>query len=176
MSVLQRQNLSNGSPKSGATEFPIIVHCHLGWDWVWQRPQQFLSRLSARHRILFVETFPPDPQLVSPTALLRTLEKYPNITVLRVQFPTWRWHDGEYVDRARRELVKAALEGPLHGQFEGAVQWFYDPMAVVAFAGHLEESAIVYDCMDELSKFAGAHPNIIEREDLLLSKANVVFT
>src|SRR3954469_11320370 len=55
----------NGSADS---EFPIIVHCHLCWDWVWQRPQQFISRLSARHRILFVETIGPDPQLSAPSA------------------------------------------------------------------------------------------------------------
>src|SRR5262245_4316637 len=41
--------------------WPIIVHSHLCWDWVWQRPQQFISRLSERHKVLFVETFSPDP-------------------------------------------------------------------------------------------------------------------
>src|SRR5580692_11684346 len=50
------------------SNYPIIVHCHLCWDWVWQRPQQFLSRLSARHKILFVETVGPDPELSSSTA------------------------------------------------------------------------------------------------------------
>jgi hypothetical protein len=35
--------------------YPIIVHCHLRWDFVWQRPQQFLSRISKKHRVLFVE-------------------------------------------------------------------------------------------------------------------------
>src|SRR5881394_1654142 len=40
-------------------DHPIIAHSHLGWDWVWQRPQQFLSRLSRRHRVLFVEA--PQP-------------------------------------------------------------------------------------------------------------------
>src|SRR2546423_5598277 len=42
---------NGGSPT--AESYPIIVHSHLHWDWVWQRPQQVLSRLSARHRILF---------------------------------------------------------------------------------------------------------------------------
>jgi len=34
---------------------PIIVYSHLRWEGVWQRPQQFLSRLSQQHRVLFVE-------------------------------------------------------------------------------------------------------------------------
>src|SRR5689334_22720159 len=54
----------NGSVSK--SNYPIIVHCHLCWDWVWQRPQQFISRISAQHKILFVETIGPDPQLSSP--------------------------------------------------------------------------------------------------------------
>lgn len=160
----------------GSSSFPIIVHCHLCWDWVWQRPQQFLSRLSAKHKILFVETVRPDDSLVTPMAQLRTAENYPNITILRLQFPGWRWHDGQYVDNERRRIVQEALQGPLKGQFENPVQWFYDPMAVTAFAGQMGEIATVYDCMDELSKFRGAPPEILNREAELLEQADVVFT
>jgi len=116
-------------------DYPIIVHCHLCWDWVWQRPQQFLSRLSVRHRILFVETIGPDPQLSSAIARFWTAPNYPNITILRLQFPEWRWSDGAFVDRERRRLVKEFISGPGAGQFENPVQWFYDPMAVPAFLG-----------------------------------------
>ena len=35
--------------------FPLIVHSHLRWDFVWQRPQQILSRLAANHPVLFIE-------------------------------------------------------------------------------------------------------------------------
>ena len=157
-------------------DFPIIVHCHLCWDWVWQRPQQFMSRFSQKHRVLFVETVAPDENLVTPLVQLRRFEKWPNLTLLRLQFPTWRWNDGAWVDRERRRLVKEALRGPLRGQFNNAVQWFYDPMAVPAFAGKMGEIAVVYDCMDELSKFKGAPPEIRKREAELLSAADVVFT
>src|SRR3954467_13994100 len=34
---------------------PIIVHSHLRWDFVWQRPQQLLSRFAQRGHVLFVE-------------------------------------------------------------------------------------------------------------------------
>src|SRR5881396_2840467 len=85
------------------SDYPIIVHCHLCWDWVWQRPQQFLSRLSKTHRILFVEIHAPDENLVTPTARLRHLEQFPNVTLLQMQFPAWRWDDGNFVDQRRRE-------------------------------------------------------------------------
>jgi glycosyltransferase involved in cell wall biosynthesis len=156
--------------------YPLIVHCHLCWDWVWQRPQQFMSRFSQKHRVLFVETMAPDENLVTPLVQLRRFEKWPNLTLLRLQFPSWRWTDGKWVDRERRRLLKEALRGPLRGQFNNAVQWFYDPMAVTAFAGQMGETAIVYDCMDELSKFKGAPPEIRKREAELLAVADVVFT
>jgi len=157
------------------SNYPILVHSHLCWDWVWQRPQQFLSRLSARHKILFVETIAPDPQLSSPTARFWAAENFPNITILRLQFPLWRWPDGAYVDRERRRLVKEFLAGPGAGQFDEPLQWFYDPMAVPAFLGQMDEIGTVYDCMDELSKFRGAPPQIKTRERRLLAEADVVF-
>jgi glycosyltransferase involved in cell wall biosynthesis len=142
---------------------------------VWQRPQQFLSRLSARHKILFVETIGPDPQLSSAVARFWTPQNFPNITILRLQFPLWRWSDGAFVDRERRRLVKEFLAGPGAGQFENPLQWFYDPMTVPSFLGEMDEIGVVYDCMDELSKFSEAPPQIKVRERKLLAAADVVF-
>jgi len=127
--------------------------------------------------VLFVETIGPDPNLVAPhVRLMEKNAECPNVTRIRLQFPCWRWGDGKYVDRMRRELVQEALRGPLAGQFENAVQWFYDPMAFSAFAGKMGEIATVYDCMDEHSKFNEAHPELSRRETELLRKADVVFT
>jgi glycosyltransferase involved in cell wall biosynthesis len=168
----------NGSraKKEFRDDYPIIVHCHLCWDWVWQRPQQFVSRLSTHHKILFVETLAPAGELATPLARYRTAENFPNVTILTLQFPTWRWNDGEYVDRERRRIVQEFVAGPGARQFQEPVQWFYDPMAVPAFAGKMGEILTVYDCMDELSKFRCAPPEIIEREGELLKRADVVFT
>src|SRR2546430_16456694 len=96
----RRKQRANGrAAKNGeSTNYPIIVHCHLCWDWVWQRPQQFISRLSLRHKILFVETVAPDPNLASPLARFSTPEPFPNLTILRLQFPACRWNDGPYID------------------------------------------------------------------------------
>lgn len=160
---------------SDSSAHPIIVHCHLCWDWVWQRPQQFLSRLSQRHKILFVETIGPDPELAAPLARFRQVPEFPNVTILRMQFPKWRWDDGDYVDTERRHLVQQFLEGP-GKDFVNPIQWFYDPMAVPGFAGQMGEVLTVYDCMDELSKFRGAPPQIVERELDLLERADLVFT
>ncbi len=172
----KRRNIVPDTESSGDETFSLIVHCHLCWDWVWQRPQQFISRISQKHRVLFVEMAGPDETLAVPTAHLSTLADFPNISVLRMQFPAWRWADGEYVDRERRRILEEVLQGPLAGEFDNFVQWFYDPMAFTAFGEGMGELAVVYDCMDELSKFKGAPPEIAQRELDLLQRADVVFT
>ena len=159
-----------------ASEFPIIVHSHLGWDWVWQRPQQFHSRLSTTHPILFVEGAIVSDEVKTSRVMLREVSDYPNITVLQMELPASRFQtDSAWVDAERRRLVQSVLEGPLGRSFENPVQWFYDPMAVTAFLGHMDEAAVVYDCMDELSKFKGAPPELVRRERELLDAAHVVF-
>ena len=59
--------------------------------------------------------------------------------------------------------------------FEQAVAWVYTPMAeplVDAF----EPALVIYDCMDELSLFLGAPPELLRREATLLERADLVFT
>lgn len=170
------QTTKNGDSARQTIPYPIVVHSHLQWEWVWQRPQQLLSRFAKTHPVLFIETLPPSEELQAPR--IRRHHHHPtldNLTVAQVQFPAAHWHDGAYVDRERRHLVQDLLSGPLLGKFATPVQWFYDPMAATAFLGHLDEVAVVYDCMDELSQFKGAPLEIIERERQLLTVADVVF-
>jgi glycosyltransferase involved in cell wall biosynthesis len=156
-----------------AENAPIICFCHLGWDWVWQRPQQFLSRLAKHHPVLFVETH--CREVAESTFTARTPSANPGVTVLEMLLPARHWEDGAFIDRERRRLLREFLAADFERQFKDPVLWFYDPMAVTAFAGHTGERAIVYDCMDELSQFKGAPPALIERERELLQVADVVF-
>jgi glycosyltransferase involved in cell wall biosynthesis len=153
--------------------YPIVVLSHLGWDWVWQRPQQYLSRFAQTHPVLFVETYCSETPATRVD--LRRVEDHPNITVAQMHLPCSRWTDSEYIDRERRRALQTVLCGALQATFKNPLLWFYDPMAVVAFAGHLHERAIIYDCMDELAQFKGAPPMLVEREQKLLAVADVVF-
>jgi glycosyltransferase involved in cell wall biosynthesis len=164
---------SSATPPSHS--FPVIVHCHLRWDFVWQRPQQFLSRLSKKHRVLFVEGPTLHDEDMEPCFSLHPSPEYPGVTIMQTHFPASRFNDGPWVDAQRRRLVDEAVKGPLKGKFERPVQWFYDPMAVEAHLGHHNAIATVYDCMDELSQFKFAPPALIEREARLLKAADVVF-
>jgi glycosyltransferase involved in cell wall biosynthesis len=75
-------------------------------------------------------------------------------------------------------LLRAALQAHplLQARFDSAVQWFYSPMTAPAFLNQFGTIGVVYDCMDELANFRFAPTDIAEREDLLLSRADVVFT
>ena len=106
---------------------------------------------------------------------MREVADFPNVIVLQTRIPAARWSDGSWADKERRRIVQSLLAGPLGKIFAAPVQWFYDPMAVTAFAGHLNERAIVYDCMDELSLFRGAPAELVRRERELLAIADVVF-
>ena len=55
------------------------------------------------------------------------------------------------------------------------VVWFYTPMAL-PLLDRLSPRAVVYDCMDELSAFAGAPPQLREREAQLMKRADLVLT
>jgi glycosyltransferase involved in cell wall biosynthesis len=164
----------------GANAFPILVHSHLRWDFVWQRPQQVFSRLAPHHRILFME----EPLLVQGSEVeggeprLRITEPLPNI--LRV-VPLVGSEGDLQPDRACERLLpvlKHALDAhpALQGRFENPVQWFYSPMTAPGFLGRFGERTVVYDCMDELANFRFAPADIGEREALLLSRASLVFT
>jgi glycosyltransferase involved in cell wall biosynthesis len=73
----------------------------------------------------------------------------------------------------RRHL---AADGALGGMFANPIQWFYTPMPAPAMIGAFDERAVVYDCMDELSKFRFAPRELVDRERYLIAQADVVFT
>jgi glycosyltransferase involved in cell wall biosynthesis len=156
-------------------DYSIIVHSHLKWDWVWQRPQQFLSRLSRKHSVLFVEAPEACDETPATRVHLREVTELPNVNVLQIKVPSARWSDTPWVDKERRRVLESLLSGPLGQKFTSIVQWFYDPMAVTAIAGQFDEQLIVYDCMDELSLFHGAPPELVRRERELLEIADIVF-
>ena len=155
--------------------FPIVVHCHLRWDFVWQRPQQIFSRMAAHHPITFIE----EPMWQGSERRLHISEPYPNVVriipVLRAEEKNDEM-DNQYA--AVLALLRSALsENPLlSARFESPIQWFYSPMAAPYFLDDFDAAATVYDCMDELAQFRFAPPCLKEREQMLISRADVVFT
>src|SRR4051794_27313857 len=44
----------------------LVVLSHLDWNWVWQRPQQLVSRLASKYAVWFAEERACDPALHEP--------------------------------------------------------------------------------------------------------------
>lgn len=158
---------------SEAARFPIVVHSHLRWSFVWQRPQQTQSRLASRHPILFVEE--PTRSSDADSDRLRLRDVQPNLTVaepcLSDRVASNR------TDQARvLTLLREALPPAVRDRFAHAAHWLYTPLMLPQIDAFEDPLAVVYDCMDELSKFDHASPEIPERERELIRRADLVFT
>jgi UDP-galactopyranose mutase len=73
---------------------------------------------------------------------------------------------------AQRDLLDDLIEREGIGEY---IAWYYTPMAL-PFSEHLRPTAVVYDCMDELSSFKGAPAVLKDRESALLARADLVLT
>lgn len=164
------------TPLAGQITTSYIVHSHLRWDFVWQRPQQLLSRLAKHGPVLFVEEPIHDDQLATPRLELSRPHEGVYRAVPRLPVAL-RDHYDESIAVVRDLLIRQlADDGALGGLFHKPVHWFYTPMPAPAMIGAFDERAVVYDCMDELSKFRFAPTELIDRERYLLAEADVVFT
>lgn len=158
----------------GTSNFPLIVHCHLRWDFVWQRPQQIFSRLAADHPILFIE----EPMHGAAEPGLEITEPYPGIVRMVPRLPHGAAADADGEWRLLLPLMERALASHalLAKRFNDPVQWFYSPMSAPVLLGRFGARGTVYDCMDELANFRFAPPDITEREQYLMARADVVYT
>lgn len=161
---------------AAGTDFPLIAHSHLRWDFAWQRPQQVLSRMAATRPVLFVE----EPILLDDVRgeRLEITQPAPNVYRAVPRLPGYLRDRYDHAIATIRALVQRAVGrgGPLAGRFDGAVQWFYSPMPAPAMLGAFNERGVVYDCMDELAQFRFAPSDLAARERLLLENADLVFT
>jgi glycosyltransferase involved in cell wall biosynthesis len=168
--------MTNAARTATPHGYPLIVHSHLRWDFVWQRPQQILSRFGRRHPVLFVE----EPVFADDKALASLDVTTPCSGVHRVVpvLPTDLRSSYDAAATTVRALLLQLVSGrgALSGRFGNAIQWFYTPMPAPVMIGAFGERGIVYDCMDELAQFRFAPPELTQREQLLLSRADVVFT
>jgi protoporphyrinogen oxidase/glycosyltransferase involved in cell wall biosynthesis len=143
----------------------MIVFCHLRWDFVFQRPQQLMSRLAQHYRIVFVE----EPVHHEGKSFMRSYTPAPNVTVYQPHTPVQApgFHDDQL------PLLKTLL-ADLPDIGAAPIAWFYTPMALPLLP--TQAGLVVYDCMDELSAFKNPPKQLLQRETALLKIADLVFT
>lgn len=147
-------------------DYDLVCLSHLRWDFVFQRPQQLLSRCARARRVFFVE----EPVATDGAPRLHCTRRECGVMVAVPHLP-------RDLDDAQRELLlRRMLDGMIHEYgLRNYVLWYYSPMSR-GFSRHLRPAATVYDCMDELSAFRGAPPALRQHEHELLCGADLVFT
>ncbi|MGI8612151.1 MAG: glycosyltransferase [Sphingomicrobium sp.] len=136
---------------------------------MFQRPQHLMSRFAEDMNVVFWE----EPKVIgrgeSAHIEIRQAEDFPAVQVVVPQLP-----DGLTMPQAEAALTKlfdgfaAAIRGPV-------VAWYYTPM-MVPFSRGLTADVVVYDAMDELSKFRFAPATLLGVEQELIGMADLVFT
>ena len=163
------------SDDKATDRYGIVVFSHLRWGFVWQRPQQFLSRFAKKHTVLFVE----EPFFDRPDGEKPELQFHrvmPNVTVACPHLePSWE-RNPELPNLLRQFAHQAIEEMNDDGEFDKPLLWYYSPMDASWSLGHFQNRGIVYDSMDELSQFTGAPPSLIANEKRLMDHSDVVFT
>jgi UDP-galactopyranose mutase len=139
---------------------------HLRWDFVFQRPQHLLTRCARLHRVFYVE----EPIETDGPATIDVLVRQHGVRVAVPRLPA-------SLPRTQAAVLQLRLLRELFREhaIKDYILWYYTPMAL-EFTRGLKPRGVVYDCMDELSGFAGAPPEMREREQELLARADVVFT
>jgi UDP-galactopyranose mutase len=148
---------------NGAGTYDLVCLSHLRWDFVWQRPQQLLSRCARERRVFFVE----EPLWGAERPRMEVSRRDEGLFVCVPHLP-----DGADATGECRQLLDGLLRDY---RVDTYVLWFYTPMAL-PLAEDLTPRAVVYDCMDELSAFLDAPRELVELEAALLRRADLVFT
>jgi len=147
-------------------DMDLICFSHLRWGFVFQRPNHLLSRFSKHQRVFFIE----EPVFHDGEDKLHIENFNENLYVVT---PHIKHGLSENDVHARQRKFINSLFSNM--QVNRYLSWYYTPMAL-PFTEHLTPELVVYDCMDELSAFKFAPPELTIKEKELFKKADIVFT
>jgi len=147
----------------------LICFSHLRWNFVFQRPQHLMCRFAREMNVIFWE----EPCEIGrrETAYLQVREA-DNANGVRVIVP--HLPEGMPED-AREAALKRLLDAHVASLRGSLIAWYYTPM-MLPFSRHLDANVTVYDAMDELSKFRFAPAKLLDLEQELIDRADIVFT
>ncbi|MBS7231536.1 glycosyltransferase [Flavobacterium psychroterrae] len=152
-----KNNAVNGYPT--AQKYDMVVFCHLRWQFVYQRPQHLISRLSKNAKILLIE---------EPIGYDNHDESSGNLLVINENL--------HILQPKVKDIEAISIILPEYiSNLNPSVGWFYS----ASFSPLLEVfdfETVVFDCMDELTLFKGAPKQLIDQEKYLMANADIVFT
>src|SRR4029078_6805000 len=154
---------------SSDTNPDLICFSHLRWNFVYQRPQHLMSRAAKKARVIYfqepVYTRFPDKLHIEVDPASQVVVVTPDLEESLSDPANVKRSFNQRMARLVDQLVELY-------KISDFVSWYYTPMAL-AYTGHLRPTAVVYDCMDELSAFRFAPPDLISLEKELFSRADL---
>jgi glycosyltransferase involved in cell wall biosynthesis len=157
----------NNEPTMSTNNIDLLCMSHLRWGFVFQRPQHLMSRFARTRRVFFFE----EPIFDDTEPHLRS-SVCPK-TGVHVQTPILPCGlNHQQIVELQRSLLRSMIQ---QNHISDYIAWYYTPMAR-EFASDLKPAVTIYDCMDELSAFAGAAPAMRANEEGLFRDADLVFT
>jgi glycosyltransferase involved in cell wall biosynthesis len=148
------------------SEADLLCFSHLRWNFVFQRPNHLMVRCAQKRRVFFIE----EPVFEGSEARLEVATVEHGVTRVVPYLPS-------SVDaKASARMLTLELEKLCRRvRVERAVHWYYSPM-FWPIGRTLPRDLVVYDCMDDLTGFLGAPPELLGHEQDLLAHTDVMFT
>jgi glycosyltransferase involved in cell wall biosynthesis len=156
-------------PAPGPHRSTVLCFSHLRWDFVFQRPQQLMSRFAKNMTVVFWEEPVEIDRGQTPMLRVRSAEDHPAVRIVVPHIPTGLGED------ERDAVLKRLLDAYSAGLSRPIVAWYYTPM-MLPFSRDLDADVMVFDAMDELSKFKFAPPQLVALEQELIERADLIFT
>jgi UDP-galactopyranose mutase len=145
----------------------LVCFSHLRWDFVYQRPQHLLKRCARDRRVFFVE----EPVFDNDSMRIDIHEREMGVRVVVPHLPEGLRSEIATTAVMKEMIRRLFLENGVHEY----IFWYYTPMAL-KFTEHFSPVVSIYDCMDELSAFKGAHSLLQVLERKLFERVDLVFT
>jgi glycosyltransferase involved in cell wall biosynthesis len=147
----------------------LLCFSHLRWNFVFQRPQHLMCRFSRDMDVIYWEE--PIDIGAKETAYLQVREApdAPNVRVVVPHLPQGM------PDDAREAALSRLLDAHVASVRGTLIAWYYTPM-MLPFSRDIDPDLTVFDAMDELSKFKFAPTKLIQLEQDLIDRADIVFT
>ena len=162
-------------PPDSEGPMDIVCFSHLKWDpRLFQRPQQVMSRLARRHRVLYVKQLAPK-DLLENRSIGRVHEVESGVKLFEPVMPPsvveriggGRWASEAFLRLRVRRLLRSL-------GFRDFVLWNYHP-DYAHTVGRMGEKLAVYDCMDDHKTFMDGRHGVAENEVTLLEGSRVVY-
>jgi UDP-galactopyranose mutase len=151
-----------------STHNDLICFSHLRWDFVFQRPQHLMKRFARDRRVFYIEE-PIEQESFESTLQLSICP----VTGVNVVTPLVSGRDKDRGIEVQRSLLKIFCD---QQRITSPTLWLYTPMALRITETLFTPQLMIYDCMDELSMFAGASEELPAMERKLIDQCDLVFT